>query len=236
MSADQSTPVLKSWAAKSRPTIVDFPELQQYMEDISLRPSPAQEDLARAVQESPVGIMSSTRDESNFLAWLAALIGARKVIEVGVFLGATTLAIAQALPEDGKILALDVSDEFTSVGLKHWKDAGVAHKVQLKIQPAVESLQAATQNPSEMNSYDLAFIDADKYTYDSYYELCLRLIRPGGIIAVDNVFWHGKIFDDSDQTRDTAAIRAINAKIQADTRVAIATIPCADGLTLCRKL
>lgn len=227
---------MQQTTVKVKPSIVDCPQLQRYMEHISLRSTPAEDELAKAVSEHPRGIMAATRDESNFLAWLAALLGAKKVIEVGVFLGATTLAIAQALPEDGKIIALDVSEEFTSIGAKYWKDAGVAHKIDLRIQPAVESLQALTENASELNSFDLAFIDADKSNYDSYYELCLKLVRPGGVVAVDNVFFHGTVLDPSIQAKDPLAIRAINEKIRLDKRVAIATIPCADGVTLCRKL
>jgi len=179
--------------------------------------------------------MSSSPDESQFLAWLIKLTGAKKIIEVGVFVGATTLAIAEALPADGKIVALDVSEEFTSVGAKFWAAAGVDHKVDLRIAPAVDSLKNMIES-GEAGTYDFVFIDADKNNYDQYYEHSLTLLKPGGIVAVDNVFWHGKVIDESVTDPDTIAIRVLNQKISIDKRVDISMLPIADGLTLARKL
>eukprot|EP00026_Physarum_polycephalum_P006430 Phypoly_transcript_06472.p1 GENE.Phypoly_transcript_06472~~Phypoly_transcript_06472.p1 ORF type:complete len:230 (+),score=36.71 Phypoly_transcript_06472:997-1686(+) len=221
---------------KDLPTVAVHPQVAGYLESVSLRTTKVQDELHKVIVEHPRGVMSSTRTESQFLAWMVKLTGAKRVIEVGVFLGATTLAIAQALPENGKVLALDVSEEFTSIGAKYWKDAGVAHKIDLVLKPAVEVLKERAENPSELNSYDFAFIDADKPNYDAYYEYCLKLVKVGGVIAVDNTLWHGRVVDKEDQSTETIAIRTLNEKIHKDQRVDITFLCIADGVTLCRKL
>jgi len=221
---------------KAIPTLAQNHDLQAYLERISLRTTPIQDELQKVVEEHPIGIMSGARDESQFLAWLVSLIKAKKVIEIGVFLGSTTLAIAQALPNDGKVLALDVSEEFTSVGKKFWVAAGQDHKIDLRLKPALETLNALAENTAELGTYDLAFLDADKVNYDSYYELALKLVRPGGIIAVDNVLWFGSVLAKTPPDQETVVICALNEKIRNDKRVDITTLPLADGVTLCRKL
>jgi len=236
INASIPTAVISYGTEKHIPTIVAHPDLAQYIETVSLRTTKVQDDLHNIVQQHARGYLCSARSESQFLAWLVAFGKGKKVIEVGVFLGATTLAIAQVLPEDGKILALDVSEEFTSVGVKHWKDAGVAHKIDLQLKPAVEVLKEHTQDPAELNSFDFAFIDADKSNYDHYYELCLQLVKVGGVIAIDNTLWHGQVIKKDDKTEDTVAIVALNEKIRTDKRVDISMLCIADGLTLCRKL
>jgi len=179
--------------------------------------------------------MSSSPDEVQFLQFLVDVTHATKVIEVGVFLGYTTLALAQKLPSDGKIVALDISTEFTSLGVTAWKEAKVDNKIDLKIGPAVDSLQKLLDR-NEANTYDFMYIDADKENYDNYYELGLKLIKKGGIIAVDNTLWHGKVSDLEKYTdQETAAIHKLNKKIHSDPRVFHSLLPIADGLTLCKK-
>jgi len=222
-------------SAKTAPSIVKTPALFEYLIAHSLKRSPAQAALYEEVKVHPRGEMCASPDESQFLAWLTKLIGAKKVIEVGVFLGYTTLAIAEALPKDGKLVALDVSEEFTSVGTKYWTQAGVKENIDLRIAPAVDSLKAMVDS-GEAGTYDLAFIDADKVSYDAYYEYCLTLLKPGGVIAVDNVFRDGEVLDEKTDNEGTIAIHVLNQKIVKDNRVDITMLPLADGLTLARKL
>jgi len=221
--------------AKTLPSMVANPELLEYMNAMSLHQSPSQLALRVVVNSHPAGGMSASPDESQYLAWMVKLIGAKRVIEVGVFLGATTLAIAEALPADGKIVALDVSEEFTSVGAKFWEAAGVRDKIDLRLAPGVDTLKALI-DANEAGTYDMAFIDADKSNYDHYFEHCLTLLRAGGVIAIDNVFFHARTLDESRQDPDTVAIRTLNKKLFSDSRVDITTLPIADGVTLCRKL
>eukprot|EP00026_Physarum_polycephalum_P016801 Phypoly_transcript_17804.p1 GENE.Phypoly_transcript_17804~~Phypoly_transcript_17804.p1 ORF type:complete len:259 (+),score=45.39 Phypoly_transcript_17804:78-779(+) len=231
----EGDPNLFKFSNKYLPAVALVPEVQKYLEEHSIRFTPDQVALEKEVLAHRFGALSSSRDGSHFLGWLVGTLGVKKVIEVGVFLGATTLAIAQNIPADGKIVALDNLEEFTSIGQKYWKQAGVEHKIDLKIRPAVESLKELTDDHKNLNSFDFAFIDADKINYDSYYEYCLKLVRPGGVVAVDNVLWLGKVVQ-GDVGKETQAIWALNVKIRTDPRVAIAMLAISDGLTLCRKL
>ena len=167
------------------------------------------------------------------MAMLVRLIGARRTIEVGVFTGYSALTVALALPEDGKVLACDISDDFTRVGVPHWQSAGVAHKIDLQLAPAVSTLDARI-TAGEQGQYDFAFIDADKSSYDAYYERCLVLLRVGGLIAIDNTLWSGKVAAPSEDV-DTKALQALNRKLHSDERVDISMLPIGDGLTLARK-
>jgi len=177
--------------------------------------------------------MSASPDETQYIAFLIELIQAKNVIEIGVFKGYTTLAMALAVPKDGKVIALDTNEEYSAIGKKYWKKAGVEDKIDLRIGPAVESLQKLIDE-GKSNTFDLAFIDADKPNQTNYYELCLKLIRPGGLILVDNVFWDGRVLESQDKwNNDTKAIVEANKRIKEDERVSISTIPIADGLTLC---
>lgn len=169
------------------------------------------------------------------MALLVCLLGARKTLEVGVFTGYSAMVVAKALGPKGKVVALDVSEEFTAIARRHWAKAGVADRIDLRLQPATESLKALVA-ASESNTFDFAFIDADKANYDAYYEYALQLVRRGGLIAIDNVLWQGKVIDLTDQTVDTVAIRAINHKIHDDSRVEVSMVPIGDGLTLALKL
>ena len=157
-----------------------------------------------------------------------------KNLEIGVFTGYSSMVVAKAMGPEGKVVALDVNEEFTAVARRHWAKAGVASRIELRLRPAAESLKELVA-AGESGTFDFAFIDADKANYDIYYEYALELVRPHGLIAIDNVLWDGKVIDPSDQTADTVAIRALNEKIQGDKRVDVALVPIGDGLTLALK-
>jgi caffeoyl-CoA O-methyltransferase len=167
------------------------------------------------------------------MALLVKLIGAQRAIEVGVFTGYSALTVALALPAEGRLLACDISAEYTAVGRHFWQAAGVAHKIELVLAPAEKTLDARLA-AGEAGSYDFAFIDADKTGYDAYYERCLKLLRAGGLIAIDNVLWSGSVARPA-KTDDTAALQALNSKLHADERVDLSLLPIGDGLTLARK-
>jgi caffeoyl-CoA O-methyltransferase len=173
-------------------------------------------------------------DQGQFMRLLIELIGARRTLEVGVFTGYSSLSVALALPDDGRIVACDVSEEWTEIARRYWKDAGVAHKIDLRLAPATRTLDALIAE-GRSSAFDFAFIDADKENYDAYYERCLTLVRQGGLIAIDNVLWSGAVIDASKTDADTTAIRALNKKLHKDERVSLSMIPVGDGLTLARK-
>ena len=172
--------------------------------------------------------MQITPEQGQFMQLLLRLTGARRTIEIGVFTGYSALITALALPEDGQVIACDISDEWTSLGRPYWQEAGVAHKIDLRLAPALETLNTLT------GPFDFAFIDADKVNYDAYYERCLQLVRPGGLILIDNTLWHGDVINPAKQDADTLAIRALNKKLQADPRIDLSLLPLGDGLTVCR--
>jgi predicted O-methyltransferase YrrM len=209
-------------------------ELAAYLRRVSLR----EPDVLRRLRERTMSIaearMQITPEQGQFMQLLVQLIGARKTLEIGVFTGYSSLAVALALPADGKVTACDISEEWTSIGKTFWQEAGVADKIDLKIAPAVKTLDQLIAD-GQQGTYDFAFIDADKANYDTYYERALVLVRAGGLIAVDNVLWHSRVIDPSVNDADTVAIRKINEKIHQDTRVNISLVPIGDGLTLARK-
>jgi caffeoyl-CoA O-methyltransferase len=176
-------------------------------------------------------MMQIAPEQGAFMSWLARTLGAKRVVEVGVFTGYSTLCLARGLPDDGRVLALDVNAEWTAIGRRHWEQAGVAHKIELRLGPALDSLRTLAQQPA----FDLAFIDADKTGYADYVEEILPRLRTGGVILVDNVLWGGSVVDPARQDRDTLAIRAFNDAMARDPRVDAVMIPLADGLTLLRK-
>lgn len=178
--------------------------------------------------------MQIAPDQGQFMALLVRLMRARKTLEVGVFTGYSSLAVALALPEDGQIVACDVSEEWTSIARRYWEEAGVASKIDLRLAPALESLDALV-GAGEAGTFDFAFIDADKGNYAGYYERSLALLRPGGLIAVDNTLWSGKVADPSVDDPDTASMRAFNEKLHGDDRVDLSLLSIGDGLTLARK-
>jgi len=178
--------------------------------------------------------MQISADEGQFLQMLVKLIGAKKTLEVGVFTGYSSLAVALALPEDGKVFALDVSEEYTNVARRYWKEAGVEHKIDLRLAPGVETLTKLIAE-GHSGTFDFAFIDADKQNYYAYYEKTLELLRPNGLIAVDNVFWSGKVANESNQEERTICIREFNTKLKSDNRIDISMLAIGDGVTLARK-
>ena len=205
-----------------------------YLLSVSLR----EPDILRRLREEtavmPRATMQVPPEHGQFMAFLVQLTGARKALEVGVFTGYSSLAVALALPEDGRIVACDISEEFTAVARRYWKEAGVEHKIELHIRPAIETLRELLEQ-GRQNSFDFAFIDADKTGYAKYYDCALELVRPGGVIMVDNVLWSGRIADPKETDADTVALRAFNEKVHADTRVFHTLLPLGDGVTLALK-
>ena len=207
--------------------------LYRYLLNHSLREHPAQIALREATRNHARAGMQIGPEQGQFMALLVKLMGARRAIEVGVFTGYSALSVALALPDDGELLACDISEEFTAIGRPHWQAAGVAHKINLQLAPALVTLDARLA-AGGAGQYDFAFIDADKTGYDAYYERCLRLLRPGGLIAIDNVLWGGSVARPA-RDADTAALQALNSKLRADLRVDMTLLPIGDGLTLARK-
>jgi len=195
------------------------------------------EVLARLRAETaklPMANMQIAPEQGQFMAFLVELMGARRTIEIGTFTGYSALCVALAMPADGRVIACDVSREWTAVARRFWAEAGVADRIELRLAPARETLDALLAG-GERESFDFAFIDADKTGYDAYYERVLALLRPGGVVAVDNVLWDGRVADPSQKDPDTQAIRAFNAKLHGDERVTLTLVPIGDGLTLARK-
>ena len=209
-------------------------ELYNYLLAVSSRETELLKRLrAETAQDERAGMQVSP-DGAQFLAFLVKLIGAKRTIEVGVFTGYSSLAVAAALPEDGQIIACDVNEGWTTIARRYWQEAGVAHKIDLRLAPAAETLQRLLDD-GQQNCFDFAFIDADKASYDTYYELCLSLVRPGGLIVLDDVLWHGKVIDEAVQDADTQAIRALNNKLRTDERVDLSLVTIDDGVALLRK-
>ncbi len=208
--------------------------ISDYIQSVSVREPAILKRLREETASHPMGGMQIPPEHGQFLALLIQLMGARRTLEIGVFTGYSSLAVALALPDDGRILACDVSEEYTSVARRYWKEAGVDHKIELRIKPARETLQELISQ-WQHSRFDFAFIDADKANYDGYYEYAMELVRPGGLIAIDNVLWSGKVADPRVNDADTLAIRALNQKLLADSRIDLSLLPVSDGLTLCYK-
>jgi len=208
--------------------------LQAYMLESSLRESDLLAELRRETARDPRAGMQLAPEQGQLVALLVQLMGARRALEVGVFTGYSALSVALALPPDGYLLACDVSEKWTTVARRYWQQAGVEAKIDLRLAPAVETLDALIDEGAE-GSFDFAFIDADKVNYQAYLERSLKLVRSNGLIAVDNTLWGGSVIDAEDKTEDTVAIRAFNLQLQNDERVDISLVPIGDGLTLIRK-
>ena len=206
--------------------------LQAYLVAHSVREIPAQSELREATRTHPHAGMQIGPEQGQLMALLVRLTGARRCIEVGVFTGYSALTVALALPADGYLLACDVSDAYTRVGRPFWEAAGIAAKIDLRLGPAVRTLDGCIA-AGEAGRYDFAFIDADKSSYDAYYERCLQLLRPGGLIAIDNVLWGGSVARPSTDT-DTRALQDLNDKLHRDERIDLSLVPVGDGLTLAR--
>jgi predicted O-methyltransferase YrrM len=208
--------------------------LYDYLLSVSLREPTILTQLRQETSQLPMSRMQISPEQGQFMALLVKLIGAKKTLEVGVFTGYSSLVVALALPADGKIVACDVSEEYTSVARRYWQQAGVADKIDLHIAPALETLDNLLTT-GEAGTFDFAFIDADKSNYNNYYERCLELIRPGGLIAIDNVLWSGKVAETEIQDNQTNKIRDLNRKLHEDSRITLSLVPIADGLTLAMK-
>lgn len=208
--------------------------VQRYLLEVASEP----ELLTRLREETqalPEGRMQISPEQGRFMAWLVRCMGARRCLEIGVFTGYSSLSVALALPADGVVVALDVSDEYTRVARRYWALAGVEHKVDLRLAPARVSL-AALRDDGHAGSFDFAFIDADKQSYGAYYDAAVDLVRPGGVVAIDNMLWGGRVADVRDTEAETVSIRALNAKAAADPRVQACLLPVGDGLLLVQKL
>jgi caffeoyl-CoA O-methyltransferase len=208
------------------------PAVHSYLVEHGTPPDAILRELAEETARlGPIAMMQIAPEQGAFMTLLARAIGARRAVEVGTFTGYSALCIARGLPEDGTLLACDVSEEWTSIGRRYWERAGVAKKIELRLGPALETLRALPGEPL----FDLGFIDADKPSYPAYYEEILRRLRPGGLVLVDNVLWMGRVADPAADDEQTRAIRAFNHAVAADRRVECVMLAVSDGLTLLRK-
>jgi len=209
---------------------VDLPaKLFQYVIAHGTRETAAQRRLRQVTHRIPMGGMQIGPDQAALMQMLVRLLGAKRCIEIGTFTGYSALAVALALPPNGRIVCCDVSEEWTSIGKRFWKQAGVLRKIDLRLAPALRTLQTLR------GKFDFAFIDADKTNYQAYFEACLKLLRRGGLIAIDNTLWYGRVLDARNKDEDTRAIRAFNRGLAKDRRVDISLVPIGDGVTLARK-
>lgn len=209
--------------------------LYQYLLANSVREPDILTKLRQETAQHPLVNMQISPEQGQLMGLLIQLIGAKKCLEIGVFTGYSALVVALNLPDDGRIIACDISTEFTSIASKYWQEAGVNDKISLQIAPALETLDQLLAN-GEAGTFDFAFIDADKNNYAAYYDRCFQLVRQGGIILVDNVLWYGRVADPAmDRDQRTQAIKHLNHQIYHDDRVQISLIPIGDGLTIARK-
>ncbi len=210
-------------------------ELWDYIRRVTLREPAILRRLREETALHPKSSFQISAEQGQLMALLMHLIGARRTIEIGVYTGYSALAVALALPDDGRLVACDINDEWTSVGRRYWREAGVDRKIDLRLGPALATLDGLIAS-GQGNQFDFVFIDADKTNYANYYERALVLLRPGGLIGVDNVLWYGRVIDASFDDPDTRAIRAFNEQIKNDDRVWLSMLPVRDGLTLaCKK-
>ena len=214
---------------------IDLPQkLFEYVVARGTRETALQRRLRVATRRIPFGGMQIGPDQAALMQLLVRAIGARRCIEIGTFTGYSALAVALALPPGGKIVCCDISEEWTAIARKYWGLASVSGKIRLHLGPALATLDSLLKRNGK-GSFDFAFIDADKENYWNYYERCLKLVRRGGLIAIDNTLWYGRVIDRHDKTVDTRAIRAFNRKLRRDRRVELSLIPIGDGLTLALK-
>ena len=218
----------------SRSTIGMAEALSEYLVRVGTREDDDLNALRRETASHPAAGMQISPEQGQLMTMLIKMLGARKTFEVGVFTGYSAMIAAKAMGPGGRVVALDVSEDYTAIARRHWAKAGIADRIDLRLAPAVDSLRAMVA-AGEASTYDFAFIDADKTGYDAYYEYALQLVGTGGLIAIDNVLWSGAVADPTAMDQDTIALRALNEKIRADERVDIVMIPVGDGLTLALK-
>lgn len=209
--------------------------LYSYLKDHSLREDPLLAELRAETAKMPQANMQIAPEQGQFMALLARIIGARRYLEVGTFTGYSALAVTQALPAKGETTCLDISEEWTAIAQRYWIRAGLADRIHLHLRPALEALESLIRD-GWSGDYDMAFIDADKTGYVDYYEACLTLIRPGGLVLIDNTLWDGEVIAPAeDQDEDTRAICAFNRHVHDDDRIDLSLVPIGDGLTIARK-
>ncbi len=208
--------------------------LYDYLLNHSLRETEVQTRLREATRDMPEANMQIAPEQGQFMALLVELLGAKRLLEIGTFTGYSTLCMAQALPAEGRVVTCDVSREWTGMGASYWKEAGVLERIDLRIGPALETLDTMLEG-GEADCFDLVFVDADKENYLNYYERSLRLVRPGGLVLFDNVLWDGDVADPDKQDADTQAIRALNQTLHNDQRVSLSMVPIGDGLSMVRR-
>jgi len=208
--------------------------LHAYLLENSLRETPEQRRIRAVTARLPDANMQTAPEQGQFLQLLVRLLGAKRCIEIGTFTGYSALSVALALPPGGRIVCCDRSEEWTSIARRYWEKAGIARKIDLRLGPALETLDALL-GAGGAGRFDFAFIDADKTNYRNYFERCLKLVRRGGLIAVDNTLWYGRVTDARVRDADTRAIRAFNCRLHRDRRIDLALVPIGDGLTLALK-
>lgn len=207
--------------------------LYTYLLDVSLRETQVQQSLRELTASHELARMQIAPEQGQFMAMLVRLTGARKILEIGTFTGYSALSMALALPEGGTVTCCDISEEWTKIGQPFWAQAGVSERIDLRIAPALDTLDTLLATGGE-NSFDMAFIDADKANYAAYYERCLQLVRPNGLILFDNTLWSGRVADETATDEDTVALRALNLALRDDPRIDLSMLPLGDGLTLAR--
>lgn len=209
--------------------------LYQYLLDVSLRETPLQRRLRDETQVLPMARWQIAPEQGQFLALLVKLTGARRLLEVGTFTGYSALCMASALPQDGSLICCDIPGDYNAVALRYWREAGLAERIDLRLAPALETLDDL-ERQGQGGTFDLIFIDADKANYPAYLERALRLLRTGGLVMFDNTLWSGRVLEAQPESEDTRAIQALNRALKDDPRVDLSLLPLGDGLTLCRKL
>lgn len=219
----------------AKPSITLTTELYTYLLSVSLRDNEVQKELRAETNKLEMSMMQISPDQGQFMTMLIRLINAKQIIEVGTFTGYSTLCMALSLPDDGRIIACDISEEWTNIAKPYWEKAGVSKKIELHLAPALDTLNKLIDE-GQSGQFDFAFIDADKTNQLDYYELCLQLLRPNGLLAIDNTLWGGSVIDKNNKDESTIAIREFNQFVHRDQRVDISLIPIGDGLTLAQKI